>query len=354
MSYKVIIVGCGNISRVWIKECMAIDGIEIVGLVDLSPEAVQRTKDHFGLECKNWGDLEQAIRESEADVVIDVTVPQAHLEVGLTALNNGCHLWSEKPMAQTMDAAQQLVEAARMNNRIHAVMQNRRHLSSIQATHGHLWAGDLGAISTLNADFYLGIHFSGPGRNHGERDFRDSMEHVLLLDMAIHTFDQARYLLGSDPVSVICHEYNPRESWYDHGASAMAIFEMSDGSVFNYRGSWSAKGRQTSWHAEWHAICENGSLDWDGQEKLVKERFNGEPGFQEHSDRTELPEPTAIEHESHGGWIREVVKAMDEGRTPHTVGYDNIKSLAMVHGAIESAEKGQRIDISKRYEHAFH
>ena len=40
------------------------------------------------------------------------------------------------------------------------------------------------------------------------------MESPLILDMAIHTFDQARFITGADPVSVYCHEFNPPGSWY--------------------------------------------------------------------------------------------------------------------------------------------
>ena len=40
------------------------------------------------------------------------------------------------------------------------------------------------------------------------------MESPLLLDMAIHTFDQARFITGADALSVYCHEFNPAGSWY--------------------------------------------------------------------------------------------------------------------------------------------
>jgi predicted dehydrogenase len=75
----------------------------------------------------------------------------------------------------------------------------------------------------VNADFYIGAHFGG---------FRDQMQHVLLLDMAIHSFDQARMVMQADPVSVYCREWNPKGSWYQHGASVVAVFEMTGGIVY--------------------------------------------------------------------------------------------------------------------------
>ena len=58
---------------------------------------------------------------------------------------------------------------------------------------GQYRSGAIGDITTVTVDFYVGAHFGG---------FRAEMDHVLLLDMAIHSFDEARFLSGTDPVAV--------------------------------------------------------------------------------------------------------------------------------------------------------
>ncbi len=116
-------------------------------------------------------------------------------------------------------------------------------------------AGTIGRVGYVGADFFLGPHFGG---------FREAMESPLILDMAIHTFDQARFITGADPVSVYCQEFNPPGSWYAGNASAICIYEMSDGSVFCYRGSWCAEGAPTSWEAAWRVTGEQGTALWDG------------------------------------------------------------------------------------------
>ncbi len=90
------------------------------------------------------------------------------------------------------------------------------------------------------------------------------MSNVLLLDMAIHTFDAARFVCDADPVAVYCDEFNPPWSWYRGNASSTVIFEMSGGLRYTYRGSWCAEGRATSWEAEWRAVGPNGTATWDG------------------------------------------------------------------------------------------
>ena len=189
---------------------------------------------------------------------------------------------------------------------------------------------------TVNADFFTGPHFGG---------FRDEMDHVLLLDMAIHSFDQGRMLMQADPLSVYCHEWNPENSWYKHGASAQCIFEMSDGIVFNYRGSWCAEGLNTSWHCDWRIVCEKGTVTWDGDSEIKAEIISKPEGWIYEHEELEVPVDD-IPYKKHKGVIMEFVDAIQNGKEPQTICTDNIKSLAMVISAIESAEKESKVTIA--------
>ena len=177
------------------------------------------------------------------------------------------------------------------------------------------------------------------------------MDHVLLLDMAIHTFDAARLISGSDPVSVYCKEWNPKHSWYRHGASAVAVFEMTDGIVYTYRGCWCNEGLPTTWESDWRVSCNNGSVTWDGAEGFQVERVvervacDGR-GREGKCEAMEIPpHDPATRIGGHGGVIREFLDCVKSGATPETICTDNIKSLSMVFGAIESAETGKVVEI---------
>src|SRR5258708_24027718 len=152
-----------------------------------------------------------------------------------------------------------MVAAAQASGKMYAVIQNRRYDRNIRTVKQVLDSGAIGPITTNNSDFYIGAHFGG---------FRDHMAHVLLLDMAIHTFDAARFLTGTDPVSVFCKEWNPPGSWYDCDASAIAIFELSGDIVYSYRGGLSAGGLLTTWERDWGPIGHQGSLKLDGADRI--------------------------------------------------------------------------------------
>jgi predicted dehydrogenase len=335
---KAVLAGCGGMSAAWLKPATAMPGLDIVGLVDVREEAARKRRDEFGLgQAVVGADLAAVLARTRPDVVFDVTVPEAHVDVTLTALQHGCHVLGEKPLADSMANARRMVAAAQEAGKLYAVIQNRRYTRPIRRARQFLQDGEIGPLTTVNCDFYIGAHFGG---------FRDRMAHVLLLDMAIHTFDMARYLTGADCQAVYCKEWNPRGSWYDHDASAIAVFEMTGGIVFTYRGSWCAEGLNTSWESDWRFVGQAGSAKWDGGEGFQAQAVAETGGFfSKHRDLV-LPEvDTTGKDSGHASLIAEFVECVRSGGTPDTVCTDNIKSLAMVFGAIESAEAGRRVEL---------
>ena len=336
----VVLAGCGGMSRRWLEVAAQLDCLEVVGLVDLNEEAAKGKAADFGPPDAALGtDLAAVLDSTAPDLVFDCTVPEAHVHVTLEALKHGCHVMGEKPLADSMENARKMVAAAQEAGKLYAVIQNRRYDPRIRRLSKFLASGALGRITTINSDFYLGAHFGG---------FRDRMEHVLLLDMSIHTFDQARLLTGADPVGVYCKEWNPAGSWYDHDASAMALFDMTDGLVYNYRGSWCAEGLNTSWECDWRILCERGSAKWDGGDTMTAQVVRQTGGFMSEMEEVEIPPAEPAEKTGgHEGLIREFVHCVQTGDTPETICSDNIKSLAMVFGAIESAEAGRAVEIAQ-------
>lgn len=333
-----VLVGCGGISRAWLDAVRDIPGLAMTGFVDINPDAARTRAAEYGwTDAVIGSELEAVLAQTSPDIVFDCAVPEAHLPVTLAALAHGCHVLGEKPLAASMDEARRMVAAAQASGRLFAVMQNRRYDANIRRLAAFLRSGAIGRITTVNADFYIGAHFGG---------FRDVMPHVLLLDMAIHTFDAARLIAAADPLAVYCHEWNPAGSWYARDASAVAIFEMSEGVVFTYRGSWCAEGLNTTWESEWRIVGAEGSVQWDGADGFRAEVVAARGGFFSTVNSVELPPlPAAVRIGGHAGAIREFIDCVRTCATPETIAADNIKSLAMVFGAIESAARKTRVEL---------
>jgi predicted dehydrogenase len=340
MELRAALVGCGTMSRAWLQAAAKIPDLRIVGVADLDPARAESRAAEFGLEGAVVArDVKDLIDRSHPDLSFDIVVPSARHGVVSAGLAAGCHVLSEKPMAQTLDEARDLIARAQGAGRIHAVVQNRRYVAGVRRIGRALKSGAIGDIASVHADFFLAPHFGG---------FREEMDHVLLLDMAIHTFDALRCMTGLGALGVYCREWNPPSSWYRHGSSAAAIFELETGATFVYRGSWCAPGLPTSWEAGWRFVGAKGSLTWDGADSIrIETLANAERrGL---FDPVKPVEPPALAEDDriggHFGVIGDFVAAVRAGSEPETTGRDNILSLAMVFGAIKSAETGQRVDI---------
>jgi predicted dehydrogenase len=334
---RAVLAGCGAMSANWLKSAAEVPGVEIVGLVDLDLGAARRRAEEFLPDAATGTDLPEMLDRVVPEVVFDCTIPEAHCAVTLEALRRGCHVLGEKPLADSLENARRMIDAAREADRIYAVIQNRRYDLRARQLRAFLASGAIGPLTTINSDFFIGAHFGG---------FRDRMEHVLLLDMAIHTFDLARFLTGADPVSVYCKEWNPSGSWYDHAASAVAVFQMTSGIVYTYRGSWCSEGLNTSWDADWRIIGEQGTAQWDGLEAMRAEAVAEPSGFRYTMRDAEIPPaPSGSRDGAHRGLIQEFVECVRSGGTPETICTDNVKSLAMVFAAIESAKVGREVPV---------
>ncbi len=287
------------------------DRITIVGLVDLDRAAADRLADEFRLGHTLIGtDLDAVLGEAKPDLLFDVVIPAARQDVVVTGLRHGCHVLSEKPMATTLEAGRELVALAAKVGKVHAIVQNRRFNEGVRRIRATLDSGVLGEITGIHCDFFVGAHFGG---------FREQMENVLLVDMAIHTLDAARFVAGKAPLAVYCQESNPRGSWYAHGAAANAIFEFSDDVVFTYRGSWSAEGANTSWDSTWRVVGTKGTLLWDGAAKFEASVVTGSEGFFRPLKAIEVAppvDPNAMN--GHASVIAEFIDSIEAGRAPET------------------------------------
>ena len=332
---RALLVGCGGMGNNWARQLLPRQDIDIVGVVDIAPAASDALKSRHGLNVPAFAALDDALNALAVDVVLDTSVPETRRRIAGTALEAGCHVLSEKPLATSLADARELLGIAGRTGKTHAVMQNRRYLAGTQGIRRLIADGVIGDVGMICSDFFVGAHFGG---------FRDEMANVLLLDMAIHTFDQARFMTGTDAVAVYCDEYNVPGSWYRGNAAALATFEMANGARYCYRGCWSAEGARTSWEAQWRIVGSKGTAIWNGVDAPFAEVVAADDGFLRPCERVE-PDAEWRGPNGHAGCLDEMVTALAKGEQPMTRSADNAKSLAMVLAAIDSAERGQRVTV---------
>lgn len=330
---RVVLVGAGNMGRAWMRVLGESPDVALVGLVDLDTDLARRAAAEHGLDVAVGAALAEVAAASSAQAVIDVTVPPAHHAVNTEALFLGLPVLCEKPIAPTVAETLSLIAAEEVSGQLLMTSQSRRYypqLARLKAAAATL--GDIGFVTT---EFFKAPHFGG---------FRDEMEHPLLVDMAIHAFDVARYLLEADPVSVDCRTFNPAWSWYRGDAAASATFVFAGGTRFTYTGSWCSPGLETSWNGSWRVSGARGSATWDGE---------GEPRV-EYADAFDSEASVVPDSRSEiAGALDEFVEALRTGATPSGDVHSNVYSLAMVEAAVRSAAEERTVLLADVLEDAY-
>ena len=106
---RVGVVGCGNISTIYLTNLARIPGLTVCACADARAEHARAQAERFGIEATG---VDALLARDDIDLVVNLTVPAAHAAVSQAALSAGKHVFSEKPLAVDAESGRQLVQAA--------------------------------------------------------------------------------------------------------------------------------------------------------------------------------------------------------------------------------------------------
>jgi predicted dehydrogenase/nucleoside-diphosphate-sugar epimerase len=111
---RVAIVGCGKISREHIRAVQEMEGLEICAVCDRDKWRAQDIADLVG-SANAYGDLASLLKRENPAAAHILTPPQTHAELAIQAMEAGCHVLVEKPMALSVQQADRMIASAREN-----------------------------------------------------------------------------------------------------------------------------------------------------------------------------------------------------------------------------------------------
>ncbi len=108
---KVGLIGCGNISEIYLKNARKLDAIEVVACADLVRQRAEAKAAQHDLEraCT----VDELLADPEIAIVLNLTTPDAHAEIALAALEAGKSIYNEKPLAIQLEDGRRILETAR-------------------------------------------------------------------------------------------------------------------------------------------------------------------------------------------------------------------------------------------------
>jgi predicted dehydrogenase len=107
------IVGLGNISAAYLKAAQNFPILDIKGVADLNPAAAEARAAEFGVKAVS---MDAIFEDPEIEIILNLTIPKAHVEVGLRAIAAGKNVYSEKPLGVVFAEGKKLIEAAKAKN----------------------------------------------------------------------------------------------------------------------------------------------------------------------------------------------------------------------------------------------
>lgn len=332
---RIIQIGVGGFGEQWVAALPLVDEVEVVGLVDIRPEAMASAGRKLGLPPgRQFVSLDQAMDTVEFDAAVIVIPPSARLPVYRRLAQAGKHIVCEKPLADSWENALLAREIAHETGVRFVISQNYRYGRNMQALRKAVSSGKYGSPVVSHIEFCAYPRFFG---------FREEMPYPLLIDMSIHHFDLMRFALGANPVSVTGRSWNSPWSVYRGDASASLIFEFEEGKFATYNASWASLRALGKWSFKWDIECEGGLLSLE--ENLVRGtpyRLNeeGKPTWGEWEEV-----PLDPERNGQAEILRQFVRSIRGGPPAATDVDDNIFSLAMVFHSIQACEQGVTVPI---------
>jgi predicted dehydrogenase len=329
---RFIQVGVGGFGAVWANVLKNDRRAKVVGLVDISPAALEAVCEKHGYDASIcFSSLEEALKHVEADALVCATPPKFHRKPVVTALRAGLHVISEKPMAESMVDCKAMLTAARKSGRHYVVSQNYRYSDMMYAIGALVQKGAIGTIGQVKIDFFKGCNFGG---------FRAEMPYPLLIDMSIHHFDLIRFLTNLDPVSVRGSAWNPSWSHYAGDCSSSIVFEMTENARVLYNASWCAKGDYSDWHGNWQIEGTKGTIVY-GHGKATLHTI---PEGYSPTKSKEI-KPRKMKKVEQAFVLDNFIKSIKADERPLTDVYDNIKSVAMVFAAVKAVKSERKVTV---------
>ncbi len=106
---RVGIIGCGNISGIYLKNLPSFANLEVVAVADLDLDRAKTKAEEFGV--LRALSVEEML-DSDVDLIVNLTIPAAHSEVALKAIEAGKHVYNEKPLGIELEDARAMLELA--------------------------------------------------------------------------------------------------------------------------------------------------------------------------------------------------------------------------------------------------
>ena len=335
---RVALVGCGRISRNHLDAIAKVDDLQLVSVADTDFSRAQAVGRDLGIPA--FGSLDEMLATVPSDLVSICTPSGLHPQHGILAARAGRHVLTEKPMAISLAAADEMVSACDAAGvHLFVVKQNRLN-PPVQLLKRAVDKGRFGRIYMANVT----VRWQRPQEYYDAEPWRGTWEFDggAIMNQASHYVDLLQWLVG--PVDSIMAKTATQARRIEAEDSGIAILKFRSGALGvievnvltyprNLEGSMTILGERGSVKIGGTAVnrVEHWVFaDYDDDDKLVE------------STNTNPPTVYGFGHE---GYYRNVLSVLRGEAKAETDGRAGRKSLELILGIYESARSGRDVSI---------
>ena len=333
---KVAVIGCGSIAKYrHLQEYKNHNAVEIVAVCDIVEERALEMASKY--QAKSYTNYEELLKNEEVDAVSVCLPNYLHAPVSIAALNAGCHVLCEKPMATSKEEAEDMIQAATKANKKLMIGHNQRFVPSHVKAKELIASGEIGKIYSFRTAFGHG----GPEQwsVEGEDSWffkKDEAFIGAMGDLGVHKADLLRFLLGEEFVEVAGFIETSAKENTDVDDNAVCILKTESGIIGTLAASWAYSAKEdnsTIIYGE-KAILR---LEDDPDYSLIVQYKTGEVvnyalgGIQSNAEGGQTTTNT----------INHFIDAIIEDTEPLINGEEGKKSLEVILGALESMKTKQ-------------
>lgn len=344
------IIGAGYISTIYLENCTTrFDNLQVIAIADVMTVRAEAQAKRFGIEALT---VEQLLAHPDIEIVVNLTIPAAHGEVALAALDAGKSIYNEKPLAATREDARRIVTRAHEVGVLAGCAPDTFLGAGFQTARKLLDDGVIGIPAAANAMLML----SGHERWHPNPDFYYQPGGGPLFDMGPYYLAALMSLLGPVervaatasasfetraiatgprageiiPVNTPTHivalldfVQGPRSSL----TTSFDVYETNRSTLVLYGSEGSLRLPDPNTFGGPIELLRAGSDTWEPVELI--------PGYAENS---------------RGLGVSDMARALRNGTTPRASGELGYHIVDVMRAALESSNQGKHIHIKSRFE----
>jgi predicted dehydrogenase len=238
---RVLVAGCGHMGVSHARAYHRMPEFEIAGLVSRGPASRGALNAELGANLPEFADYQEALRTTRPDVVSINTYPETHAPYARAALEAGCHVFCEKPLATTVEEAQAIVDAARAHDR-------KLVVGYILRVHP-AWIRFVEIARTLGRPLVMRMNLNQQSHGAAWRTHQNLLASMSpIVDCGVHYVDVMCQMTGARPlrVSAIGARLTGvlKPGMYNYGQLQVTF---DDGSVGWYEAGWGPMMSETAY-----------------------------------------------------------------------------------------------------------